>query len=986
MTERDPDSPANLAASDASKAPTMASDRLGGAPDDGPQTEAPPLLRPGQRFGPYTIVRLLGRGGMGEVYDAEEMDSGRRVALKLLNRPLGSRAERDRFLREGRLAAGVSHPHCVYVFGTDEIGGLPTISMELAAGGTLKDVVKSRGPLPSREAVDAILQVVAGLEAAAAAGVLHRDIKPANCFVDDNGSIKVGDFGLSTSTLAQDETHLTLAGTIMGTPAFASPEQMRADELDVRSDIYSVGATLYYLLTGRAPFEETNVVRLVAMVMQDAPPATRALRSEVPKGLSAIVMRALAKRPGDRFEDYAALRAALEPFGSAAPAPAPVGFRGLAYIVDYVVIGILSVVALWPLGVVKASVKAGFDTITMGEGFSPVQVLAPQILWAAYWILLEGLFGASLGKRLFRLRVAGAGGEPASFGQVLLRTIVFLAPAAAVSLVWLIPELREPLMKAAIRQKGQTSVSFGILPFLILFASARPRNGFAGLHELASGTRVLAVRAVERSAASTAASAEPAAIGSARIGPYALLDETGLQSGAGLLRGWDGRLRRPVWLHLVPAGFALPAWRRDLARPARLRWLAGRRDEGASWDAYEAVDGRPFPAAVETAQPWKIVRAWLRDLGREIEAGRADGSLPALGLDRLWVGSDGRIRLLDWPAPDVVPEAGPASEAGAASPDLAAERFLHRVATTALGAQAAIPLPAARLLEDLAAGRADPVQDLGAKIATAVGGPTEVTRGRRAVHLAFAGLPPVLLVLLSWVMLSVLMPQLFSTDRPSVIEYDKELQALARLDKQPDTAEAQALREAWEIDIAARFPQFQAGDITSGPLYQALTPELQALVRRIRANHPHPTPDEARRARATVAPLLPSQADERRRIEGELGRVLPAVGFFLWAVLGGLAVPLAIAARGGAMLRVLGIAVVDARGRAAARWRCGVRALAAWLPIFAGVAARQWGPPTVGNGVAWSLLAVFFAGAVYAVVSPARGMQDRIAGTWLVPR
>ncbi len=386
-----------------------------------PLGEAAPLLAPGQRFGPYAIVRLLGRGGMGEVYDAEETDSGRRVALKLLNRRLSSRDERDRFLREGRLAAGVSHPHCVYVFGTDEIDGLPTISMELASGGTLKDAVNSRGPLPFRDAVDAILQVTAGLEAAAAAGVLHRDIKPANCFVDDDGSVKVGDFGLSTSTVAGDETHLTLAGTIMGTPAFASPEQMRAEDLDVRSDIYSVGATLYYLLTGRAPFEEANVVRLLAMVVQDMPPAPRTLRKDVPKGLSAIVMRALAKRPGDRFSDYAALRAALEPFGSGAPVPAPIGFRVLAYIVDYLVVGTLSVLALWPLGLVQLTVRSDSGTVLADGAYSPARVIAPLVLWAVYWILLEGLFGASLGKRVFRLRVAGTGGEPAGLGAVLLR-------------------------------------------------------------------------------------------------------------------------------------------------------------------------------------------------------------------------------------------------------------------------------------------------------------------------------------------------------------------------------------------------------------------------------------------------------------------------------------------------------------------------------------------------------------------------------------
>jgi hypothetical protein len=526
-----------------------------------------------------------------------------------------------------------------------------------------------------------------------------------------------------------------------------------------------------------------------------------------------------------------------------------------------------------------------------------------------------------------------------------------------------------------------------MVPLIVLFVSARPRNGFAGLHELVSGTRVLLVQSVERFVAPASAGAEPAAIGPARIGPYALLNEASGQSDPGLLRGWDVRLRRPVWLHLVPAGFALPEWRRDLARPARLRWLAGRRDERASWDAYEAVDGRSFLAAVETPQPWKVVREWLCDLSREIEAGRHDGSLPALGLDRLWVGNDGRIRLLDWPAPDAATGGKPPDEAGHATPDAPGPQgFLHRVATAALETNVVLPLRAARLLEDLGASQTNRDEELAAAVGSAVSGPTRVTRGRRALHLSFAGVPPLMVVLLSWLVLSVLLPQLFSTDRPSVIEYDRELQALARLDKQPNTAEARALREAWEIDIAARFPKFQSGDVTSSPLYQSLTPELQALVRRVRANHPNPTSDEARLARETVAPLLTDGSEQRQRIEAGLRATLPLAVLLLWAFMGGLATLLAVGVRGGAVLRPLGIAVVDARGREAARWRCGVRALAAWLPIFVGAAARLWGAPMAANAVVWPSLAVFVVGAVYAVVSPARGVQDRIAGTWLVPR
>ena len=199
-------------------------------------------------FGGYRILRLLGKGGMGAVYEAEELASGRRVALKVLGHSLDSADTRKRFIREGRLAASINHPNSVYVFGTEEIEGAPVITMELVPGGTLHERVKDGGPMPVADAVDAILQIIAGLEAAHAVGILHRDIKPSNCFIEPSGTVKVGDFGLSISTLSRGDSALTLAGSILGTPEFSSPEQLRGEELNVRSDIYSVGMTLYYLL------------------------------------------------------------------------------------------------------------------------------------------------------------------------------------------------------------------------------------------------------------------------------------------------------------------------------------------------------------------------------------------------------------------------------------------------------------------------------------------------------------------------------------------------------------------------------------------------------------------------------------------------------------------------------------------------------------------------------------------------------------------
>ena len=141
-------------------------------------------LAPGQRFGPCRIERLLGRGGMGEVYEAEHLEHGRRIALKVLSSWLSDAIDRARFLREGQLAAAVNHPHVVYIYGSEDIAGMPAIAMELLPGGTLKERVEKEGRSRPPRPIDAILQVVSGLEAAREAGILHRDVKPSNCFVD----------------------------------------------------------------------------------------------------------------------------------------------------------------------------------------------------------------------------------------------------------------------------------------------------------------------------------------------------------------------------------------------------------------------------------------------------------------------------------------------------------------------------------------------------------------------------------------------------------------------------------------------------------------------------------------------------------------------------------------------------------------------------------------------------------------------------------
>src|SRR4051812_27663803 len=311
------------------------------APDveSGPRPRSAAALPPGAAFGGYLIRRVLGRGGMGLVYEAEEIESGRRVALKVLAQRFGDERERERFEREGRLAASIDHEHCVFVFGAAEIHGVPAIAMELMQG-TLADRLAADGPLPPAEAVDIALQLVAGLQAAAEAGILHRDVKPSNCFVDADGVVKIGDFGISRSNRPIVQGTTAEPGVISATPMYASPEQLRGETVDVRSDIYSLGATLYELLTVQRPFAADDLMALLMQVARTTPMPPHAIEGAIPRGLSEIVLRCMAKRPEQRFDGYAALAAALAPYGTAAPRAATVGRRLLAGVIDNVVLGI----------------------------------------------------------------------------------------------------------------------------------------------------------------------------------------------------------------------------------------------------------------------------------------------------------------------------------------------------------------------------------------------------------------------------------------------------------------------------------------------------------------------------------------------------------------------------------------------------------------------------------------------------------------------
>ena len=246
--------------------------------------------------GRYRLERLLGGGGMAGVYLGRDMELDRPVAVKLLAENLAQdEAFRERFLREARLAARLSHPNVVAVYDAGETEhARPYIVMEQVEGRTLADVLRERGRLPHGEAVALALQACNGLAHAHQAGLVHRDVKPQNLLLRNDGRLKVADFGIAR---AADETALTEIGTVLGTAAYLSPEQAAGEEVTAAADVYGLGAVLYELLTGRPPYELESLADLAARHAEGTITPVAELAPDVPEHVEDAVMRALARNP-----------------------------------------------------------------------------------------------------------------------------------------------------------------------------------------------------------------------------------------------------------------------------------------------------------------------------------------------------------------------------------------------------------------------------------------------------------------------------------------------------------------------------------------------------------------------------------------------------------------------------------------------------------------------------------------------------------------
>src|SRR2546423_5025535 len=248
--------------------------------------------------GGYRIVRKLGTGGMADVYLAEDQELGRRVAIKILNdRHAADDSFIERFRREAKNAAGLSHPNIVSIYDRGTAEDTYYIAMEYLDGRSLKELIVGRGPAPIKIAVEYARQILAAVGFAHRNGIVHRDIKPHNVLVGPEGRLKVTDFGIARSGASQ----MTEVGSIIGTAQYLSPEQARGAPVDQTSDLYSVGVVLYEMLTGQVPFTGDTPLEIAMKHLSTVPEPPSAKRSEIPRDLDLVVMRALAKDPAERY-------------------------------------------------------------------------------------------------------------------------------------------------------------------------------------------------------------------------------------------------------------------------------------------------------------------------------------------------------------------------------------------------------------------------------------------------------------------------------------------------------------------------------------------------------------------------------------------------------------------------------------------------------------------------------------------------------------
>lgn len=612
-----------------------------------------------RQVGGYEIGDMLGQGGMGRVFRADD-SSGRSIALKLLSPDLARSPDAlARFKQEGLIASQINHPHCVFVHRVDNDGGTPFIAMELMTGQTLKDLVLKNGPRPYLEAVQLILQCVDGLIAAHSLGMIHRDIKPANCYLDDDGNVKIGDFGLARSLVSDSE--LTQTGAFLGTPLFASPEQLLGQTVDARSDIYSLSATLYYLLAGKAPFESPNAAQVIARIASSDPPSFKSVGVEVPAALEQIVMKGLSRDASKRYASFVDMRNDLQAIIKPKDEPTSLTRRSFAWLIDYFFITSLIAALMFSV----ASLKQLQEMSMLSHLFSMAVVFL-------YYLLTESIFAATLGKAALRVKVVDARtGGRANIVRILLRAAFTILVS---SFVFIPVKLAFPNLTPLI--EGLLIAATFVLNIAILGSTWWHTRKRQLANDWISGTECrtpIGLRATVRTAIALPTwelpvkpVLSPDAAVPASLGRFEIEQEIDCQPLASNVRwfiGLDKQLERAIWIALSndPA-ISFEKLQNKKPKSTRLRFIEEGSTPEGRWFAFVAPDGIPL---IECAKqgiqlPWPITRSVLEQIAAVADANSIENtnSLIApqkesdafrdLDASRLWIDSSGRLTDIDF--------------------------------------------------------------------------------------------------------------------------------------------------------------------------------------------------------------------------------------------------------------------------------------------------------------------------------------------------
>jgi hypothetical protein len=541
----------------------------------------------------------------------------------------------------------------------------------------------------------------------------------------------------------------------------------------------------------------------------------------------------------------------------------------------------------------------------------------------------------------------------------------------------------------------------GVWP-LIIWLSSR-QDGSTMIHDRATDTRVVEDHSEPVVVSRRGTNQVPSALvaGVSRLGPFDVLGVLWSRPGEELRLGFDPLLKRQVWLHVVPLETpALSQIRRDMSRPTRLRWLTGQRSSTDAWDAFEAPSGAGFEDACGDPHGFAIVKPWLTDLTRELGDAESERERPRLSFDRVWITGEGRALLLDFAAPASSEASAPAERQASSTTPL----FLLAIAQRALegprdervlrhgelpSVSARVPLSIRVALDDLAS----PMLRTAAEAATILEPlahvPDNVSRWRRALPIGLAAVPLISVLSLTAVGSSMTGPM---ADAHVVSLCLKEIQGGARRNWTP---QAWSRREAFEVYVVGRYRP-----LLTEPRAFTLTElrGLQPFARVALMEHPRVSPDELAQATALVQPLLDAELQKTRRAAESLER--DGLGVILGAAASLVLTPLALGALllslfkpGGITIGMAGIAVVNRRGEEISRGRSLLRTAVTWSPIFltaaVGVLLRA---PSAGTSHApsvvlvWAPVVLMAAGAIWSLLTPERGPQDRLSGTYLVPR